>query len=147
MARIDLSDAIVKLDNASNTLTDVSGDISSLTLDYTVNGSNNYNLGSRFAFATEGGVTATITIGYYANSTASTLDDLVLAWALASTKGGARSIQIDEPDSEVGSRRYSCEVRLGGSQTAVTKTAGSGDPQTKTLTLNVDGTITVSTIS
>lgn len=148
MARIDLTDSVVSIDSTSGgSLVDVSGDISSVTLDYTINGSTQHNLGSRFAFATEGGVTATLSIEYYANDTASTLDEIVLAWALASTKGGARSVQIDEPDSTNGSRRFSGEFKLGGNQSAVKKTAGSGDPQTKTLSLNLDGALTVSTIS
>lgn len=148
MARIDLTDAVVQMDNASNVLTDVSSDISTVTLDLDIAGSTNFNLGSRYAFATEGGVSGTLSIEYYANDTASTLDELVIAWMLdATAKGGARSFQIDEPDSTSGSRRWSFEGKLGGSQTGTSKTAGSGDPQTKTLSINVDGAITVSTIA
>ena len=90
----------------------------------------------------------TVTINYYDDTSATSFAGYMREWLLhATNKAGARSMQIQKPDGTTGSTQYDFEVRSGGSAQIVNATAGSGDPQTLTITLNVDGPVTETTIA
>ena len=148
MAVTVADEGILQFDNASNALQDVSSDIQSFQLALNVNGSTYHALDSRWAKALEGGVSATLNITYYNDTTATELAGYIREMLLhASNKGGARSVRIQSPDGSTGSTQYDFEVKAGGAVDLSTKTAGSGDAETLTIALNVDGSITESTIA
>ena len=148
MTAISIDEGNVKLDNASDTLQDVSSSVISGTLDMTVNGAQYHTLGSRWAKANEGGLMGTVTLNYVNDTSATSLAGYIREWMLdASAKGGARSMQIQLPDGSAGSIQYDFEVKLGGSAQLVNKTAGAGDIEELSITLNIDGAVTESTIT
>ncbi len=148
MAKFAQHDAVFKFDNASDTLQDVSTSIQSVTLDVTVNGGQFHTLGDRWADSLEGGIMGTVSVTFYDDDSATSFAGYMREWLLhASNKGGARSMQIQKPDGSTGSTQLDFEVRPGGSVQFANLTAGSGDPQTLTITLNVDGAITETTIA
>lgn len=141
-------DAIFKFDNELDTLVDVSDSITSLTLDMTVNGGQFHTLGSRWANSLEGGIMGTVTVNYINDTSSTSFAGLVRSWLLHQTnKAGVRSLQIQQPDGSAGSTQYDLEVYAGGSAQLVNATAGSGDPQSLSITLNISGAVTETTIA
>ena len=148
MAKFAQHDAVVKFDNASDTLQDVSTSIQSVTMDMTVNGGQFHTLGDRWADSLEGGIMGTVTVNFYDDTSATSFAGYMREWLLhASNKAGVRSMQIQKPDGTSGSTQFDFEVRAGGSVQLVNATAGAGDPQTLTVTLNIDGPVTETTIA
>lgn len=148
MTAISIDEAIIQLDNASDTLQDVSSGVTSGTLDITVNGSQYHTLGSRWANANEGGIMGTVTLNYVNDTSATSLAGYIREWMLgASSKGGARSMQIQVPDDQAGSIQYDFEVKLGGSAKLADKKGGAGDIEELSITLNIDGAITETTVT
>jgi len=140
--------AIVQFDNASDALQNVSDDIQTITIDPSVNGATYFSLASRWASASEGGIMATVTVNYYNDTSATSFAGYIRAMLLhATSKGGARSFRIQNPDAVAGSIQYDFEARLGGGAQITNKTAGAGDPELLSITFNVDGAITETTIS
>jgi len=148
MAVVVADEGVIQIDNASDALQDYSTDVDSWQLALNINGSTYHTMSNRWAKALEGGVGGTLTLSYLNDTTATELAGIVRAWMLhATAKGGARSVRLQVPDATSGSTQYDFEVRLGGNADLNQKTAGAGDPEKLSLTLNVDGAITASTIA
>lgn len=148
MTQFAAGDAVFSFDNASDSLQDVSSSIQSVTLDAVINGTTYHTFGSRHANAQEGGIAYTVTINLYDDTSATSLAGYLREWLLdASNKGGARTFRIEKPDGTTGSTRFDMEVKPGGNAQLANLTAGSGDPAALSITLNVDGAVTETTIS
>ncbi len=148
MAQIIADEGVISFDNASDALQDVSSDVLNFQLALNINASTFHTLSSRWAKATEGGIGGTLTITAVDDTTATELSGYLRAWLLhASNKGGARSVRIDSPDSSNGSNRYDFEVKPGGNYNLSSLTGGSGEVSQNSITLNIDGAVTHSTIS
>ena len=147
MTVIVADEGVISFDNASNTLQNVSSDVIDFQLAVNVNGATYHTLADRWAKATEGGVSGTLTLNFVDATTATELAGYLRAWLLhASNKGGARSVRIQTPDGTSGSTQYDFEVKPGGNYGLTSRTGGSGDVAKNSITLNVDGAITESTI-
>jgi hypothetical protein len=148
MAVIVADEGVVSFDNASDTLQDVSSDVINFQLAVNVNGGTYHTLADRWAKATEGGVSGTLTVTFVDDTTATELAGYLREWLLhASNKGGARSVRIQTPDGSSGSIQYDFEVKPGGNYGLASLTGGSGDVTQNSITMNVDGAITESTIA
>lgn len=151
MAVVIADEGVVMFDDTDGTaasLVNLSGDILNFQLATNINGSTYHTLGNRWAVAAEGGIGGTLTLTFVDDTTATEAAGLFRAWLLhASNKGGARSMQVQTPDATTGSTQYAFNVKAGGGYGLASLTGGSGDVSQNSLTLNVDGAITATTIA
>jgi len=141
---ISACNAIVVLDNAGGTPTDISGSTnrikSSIGQDlgrYHVHGSD---WPKRLDGERDGSFTLTVLYTTAANEGFEVLRDWIFA-----ANPGARSIRIDTPNSSAGSDRYTAEVRI--EDLRWTLAADKGGPVMVTARLMPDGEISHVTIS
>ena len=134
-------DVVLQIDNAAGTLTNISGSANQVSMELT------RTLGSLVTF--EGNwdiVTAckrsgTITVGVVYSTASAEARELLEGWFFGDTGGSdSRSIQIDVPNSSVGSRRYTAECVVESMSLPID--ASSADPIAMTFQLRTNGTVT-----
>lgn len=137
---------VFSLDSTSGgSLVDYSSDARGVTLPNISNNMNQYHtIDSRTPKTTIGGFTGSFTVEVVRDPDPTSLHRVLLDW-ITENPPVARSVQLDLPDSAVGSERHTAEVHLQ-SYTPGQGTGGSGEPATGTATLMIAGTYTISTI-
>lgn len=134
----------IYLDNAGGTLTDIGANGTKFTLNVT-NTTGQYNvLNTPWTKTVDGPrgwsvdcelIAETGTNGY----------SLLRDWITA-TSPGARTVRLDQPDSNPGSQRYEGEVRVANANGLANANASAGDPVRVTFSLQGDGDLTDSVI-
>jgi len=109
---INSKDCIPYVDNASGTITDISGSSStvSITVETETGEANTFTGSFPLSFVGKNKMTVDLTL-VYTTATGEAMD-ILKQWKFGSSYDSARSIQIDIPDSTSGSDRYSGEVKL-----------------------------------
>ena len=147
MAQLAQHDAVVSMDASDGgSLTDYSSDIQTVNLSGTYNGSQYHTVDGIDAKALVGGRAYTCEITYLNDPTASELADVMRDWFNGSSKAVDRSVQIQIPDATSGSLQIAFEALPGGTIDLANIVAGSGEAQTLTVQLNVNGAITITNI-
>lgn len=137
-------DVVVQLDNASGSLTDISGSSNQANMDFSA------VIGEAFTFDGDWSIKksckAAVSIALQAvySTTADEALDLLRDWFFNS-RSTSRSIQIDIPDSNAGSDRYSGEVTL--ESLSIPASADDAAPILCAATLSNDGAFSHSTIA
>lgn len=140
-------DVIISLDNAADTLVDISGYVNALTLDIAINIGTFSTFGSKFSHKAEGTTDATGTMTLHGDRDTSGARDLLDSWLLHPTnKAGKRSLRVQDPDASVGSHQYDMEIYASGNNVAQ-KTAGEPTPSQHQLQFSVDGAVTKTIIT
>lgn len=140
-------DVIIKVDNASNTLIDISAYVAQAALDVAINIGEFATLGDRWMNKSESTANATGSITLHGDVDVSGARRLMDDWTLhATNKAGNRSLQIQDPDASSGSHQYDCEV-LPVNNNVVQKTAGEATPSQHQLQFSVNGAVTKSIIA
>lgn len=146
---LEQSSGVVKLDNSSGTLTDISAQVKDLDISYQVQSGEYYTLGTDYGYAIVGKANFKVKMTVYHTDGASDAQKLIMDWATGSVtaRRAARSLQVDTPDGTVGNRRVAGEFKLGNAGSFVMLNAASNEPGTMSVELNGEGTVTVSTIA
>ena len=110
---ISACDVSLWLDDLSGSLTDISGSSNQLDMNFTQNIGEVMVFQSRWPTRQECGKDAAITIQVIYSTAADEGFDLLKKWYFA-TSPGARTFNAFIPDKNVGSDKYSGEVRLAG---------------------------------
>lgn len=145
---LSVTDAIVKMDNASNTLTDISQQTGKVMLKVArkIGKFNTFGLGSAQKVPGKPDFTGSIGIYPTDNTGTSEAHRLMVAWNAATTQD-ARSFQIQHPDAVAGSYQYDFEA-LCNEYTFVDQDAnGDGTPPLQNASIEIDGDLTVSYLS
>lgn len=147
MAYYPQGSCIIKIDNASSSLTDFSAQIAGINIDTgnMVGKFHTFGTGTaRNQHALDGGLETSGTIEVVNSDVATELMHVIRQWQAA---GGTKTIEVGVPDlTTSGSYKITCEVRLGKRSKAVDGKAGSGAPQIQSVTFEADGAVTESTI-
>lgn len=148
MAVVARGQAVVQLDNSSGTLTALTSGTVGATIEVTQNTGKYFTLDSDWQKALDGGKTWRVTLRFVADTSGTSAYSYLRDWMLpASGRSGARTIQIDFPDSTNGSQRYSGEVVIDSLTDLGSAEAGSGDPVMVTAQLTGSGVLTDSIIT
>lgn len=140
---ITACNASLWLDNASGTLTDISGSTNKVSVDFSLETGKKYTLGSSWPKRFQCGKDATIAVDVIYTTAASEAWSILKAWYFAATPG-ARSFKLYLPNKNVGSDVFSGEVVMEDPPNFDAE-AGSGDPIMISFVLAPDGEITHST--
>ncbi len=103
-------DVVVNLDNTAGTLTDISGSSNEVSMDFNNNLGEFRTFGSTWPVRMMCGADATISFNAVYSLAASEAKDILMDWFF--TDRDLRTIQVDIPDSSVGSDRYTFQVLL-----------------------------------
>lgn len=105
---------VIKLDNASGTLTDISGVDTKASIEPDRESKETFTAEGENGIVTVGKGTVKIAVEIVYSSATAEGSYLVESWyyGSAAVSKGSRSIQMDIPDSSAGSRRYSGEVKI-----------------------------------
>lgn len=103
-------DAVIKIDNASNTLIDISGSSNSAELEFNNDIGEFKTFGSKWKGRIQCGKDATLKLSIVASKDAAEAMRIALDWFF--NTNGAKTVQIDAPDSTTGSDRISGEFVL-----------------------------------
>lgn len=140
------TDAVIQLDNASNVLTDISDSVSTVSIDGTAGATVFHTFGLVGGQSAEGNRSNTASLGIRRSEDSGLGTRLVDPWYFSSGKMGARTLQIDVPDSSAGSTRISGEVYITAWQPINQDAGGDGTPTVTTLALQYDGLPTYSVL-
>lgn len=134
----------IYVDNVGGTLTDIGASGTTFTLNI-LNMTGQYNtLNTPWTKTVDGPrgwsidcelIAETGTNGY----------SLLRDWIMA-TSPGARTVRIDQPDSQPGSQRYEGECRVSNANGILNANASSGEPVRVSFTLQGDGVLTSSIV-
>ena len=146
------TDCIVSIDNASNSLTNISDDVSTIALDVAYQSSQFFTLGLSGAQTEEGPRAFTGSFGLRPAETDDTSNGhyLMTEWLVpgSGVKAGQRSVRIQHPDAAVGSYQYDYEIAPATNYNLVNADAGGdGTPNVQNLAYNVDGDVTLTVIT
>jgi len=136
---VNACDVEIWLDNASGTPTDISGSSNAVTMTMENDVGDYRVFSNRWRKRMECGKSLTMTINGVYTETATEMQGLFAAWALANPSG-ARTVTVYIPDKNVGSSKWSGEWRLQDYNFAADVTEPGAIPLTATLLS--DGTIT-----
>jgi hypothetical protein len=105
---VNACDVVIKIDNSAGTLTDISGSSNQCSLDISRNVAEAYTFNGDWAIkkSCKGAVTVAVQVLY--TTTADEGRDLLEDWVFDSPTT-TKTVQIDVPDSSVGSTRYAGE--------------------------------------
>ena len=112
--QISSNQSVVQVDNASGTLTDISGVATKVTIEPEREAKETYVFDNENAIVTVGKSKVKITVEIVYSSATAEGKALLNAWyyGTATVSKASRTIQIDVPDSSSGSDRYTGEVKL-----------------------------------
>lgn len=133
------TDAVTKMDNSVGSLIDVSDYVSTVSIDGTAQIGKFYVFGELGAQSAEGKRDVTATMGVRPATDSAGASASLDGWFFSATKMGARTLEIDTPDSATGSTRISGEVYLSGWQPVSQDAAGDGTPSTQTASFQYAG--------
>lgn len=132
------TDAVVSLDNAVGSLTDISNYCTTATVDMSASIGVFYTFGSQSANKSEGKRDFKAALGVRPAEDSTGASRILNAWAVATPKMGTRSLRIDTPDATSGSCRIDAEAYLSAWQLINQDAAGDGTPSTQTASLELD---------
>lgn len=133
------TDAVIKLDNSVGSLTDVSDYCSTASVDGTASIGMFYVFGETGSQAAEGKRDVKASLGVRPATDTTGASASLDGWFFSAAKMGARTLEIDTPDSATGSTRISGEVYLSAWQPINQDAAGDGTPSTQTASLQYVG--------
>lgn len=113
--QINSNQSVLKIDATSGgTLTDISGSSTKVSIEPDREAKETFTFEGESAISTVGKATTKIAVEIVYSSATAEGAYILESWfyGTAAVSKGARSIQIDIPDSSTGSRRYSGEVKL-----------------------------------
>lgn len=146
MAKWNAGECVVSFDNTSDSLTNYSTDVVSITFNESADSSQQGTLGEQYKRGFVGKLAGSGTIVVQKDTTTSaayyTLSERLRN---ATHYGVAFTLQIDEPDGSNGSLRYTGEIKLTGSNS--TKSGDTGDAPTAEFSFITDGAWASSVIS
>lgn len=144
---ISSNQSVIKVDNASGSLTDISGTTTTVTIEPDREAKETFTFGDENAITTVGKTTTTIAVEIVYSSTTTEGSYLIESWfyGTAAVSKGSRSIQIDIPDSNTGSRRFTGEVKLSKPPT-IELDASKAEPLILQAEFMGDGPITFALI-
>lgn len=109
---VNACDVVVSLDNSAGTLADISGSSNAVSMEFSIDNAEYRVFGSkwlkRMSCVKDGSFS--LTVVYTTTDNTEGLD-LLKDWFMSNTIS-ARTMQVDIPDSNTGSDRWSGEVRL-----------------------------------
>lgn len=108
---VNAVNAVIKLDNNVNVLTDISGSTNKVSIEPKMEGGKFEVFGNRWKKSLDGSKEWGGSITIVFSTTAAEALDLIEDWFYA-TNPANRTLQVDVPDSGTGSRRYSGEIRV-----------------------------------
>jgi len=141
---IDACNAVIFLDNAGGTPTDISGSTNRAKSNLSQDLARYHPHGSDWPKRLDGERDGSFILTVLYTTTADEGFDILRDWMLAASPG-ARSIRIDAPDSSIGSDRYTAEVRIEDLHWELG--ADKGGPVAVTARLMPDGAISHATIA
>jgi hypothetical protein len=130
--------AIVSLDNAVGSLTDISNSCSTVSIDMTASIGVFYTFGSPSANKSEGKRDFKASLGVRPSEDAADAARILNAWSTGAGAMGARTLRVDTPDASSGSLRIQGEVYLSAWQLMNQDASGDGTPPTQTASLEID---------
>jgi len=135
---INACDISLWLDDDANTLQDISGSSNQIDMNFDLDLGTFQSFQSRWPKRLECGKDAQFTLQVAYSTTADEAFDILKQWYFA-TPAGERTINIFMPDKNVGSDKFSGEVRI--KNLSWTATGGEADPILVTATLLPSGEI------
>lgn len=139
-------DVVISIDDSNGDLTNVSGSTNNVSMELT------RTVGSLTTFEGTWDVvltckrSGTITVGAVFSTSATEARELLEGWFFGDDSGPIlRTIQIDVPNSSVGSKRYSSECVVESQSFPID--ASSADPIALTFQLRTSGALTRTTIT
>lgn len=130
--------AIVSLDNAVGSLTDISSYVSTVTIDMSASIGVFYTFGIPSANKAEGKRDFKAALGVRPAEDSAGASRILNAWSVASGSMGTRSLRVDTPDASSGSCRIDAECYLSAWQLVNQDASGDGTPSTQTASLEID---------
>jgi hypothetical protein len=141
---VNVCDVVIQLDDSGGTLRNISGSTNRVVLDFDQELGDYRAYGSDWPKRLDAGQDATITLTVLYTTASNEGYDVLKQWFHAA-QPGARTLQVDVPDSTVGSDRYSGEVRINAKRFTID--AGQGGPVMVTARLRPDGAFSWATIA
>lgn len=137
------------LDNASLIPVDLSATVMSIQVSANRQVGSFFVLGEDYSRSNDGKASWTATLQFYMSLGAAEAYAHLLTWFAPGSgqRPGPRTIMIDTPDSEIGSRRVEGEVRIESLDPLVDIDASSTDIQRVTCRLRGDGELTPSIVA
>lgn len=135
-------DVVLKLDNSSNVLTDISGSSNDVSIDFSQDIGDYKTFASKWKGRIPCGKDAKIKLKIVASKDTAEALKNILDWYF--TTGGSKSIQIDAPDSTTGSDRFTGEVVL--ESFSIPLTADDASPVMAEVNLLPNGALSWATI-
>lgn len=137
------------LDNASGIPVDLSATVMSIQIAANRQVGSFYVLGEDFSRSNDGKASWTATLSFYMSLGAAEAYAHLQTWMMpgSNLRPGARTIMIDTPDSEIGSRRLEGEARIESLDPLMDIDASSTDVQRVTARLRGDGELTPSIVA
>jgi len=132
------TNAVVSIDNAVGSLTDISTYASIVSVDMSASIGVFYTFGQASANKAEGKRDFKASIGIRPSEESAGGSRIFNAWAVAAGTMGARTFQVDTPDSTSGSCRISAEAYLAAWKMVDQDASGDGTPATQTASLELD---------
>ena len=147
MAFLDSAFGVVKIDNAAGVLVDISEQVKSAKGSIEGNNQEFYTLGDLFAHVSDSKKRWNVDLVIYISDGDNETEayDLFTEWQVSVDQSGNRTLQVDTPDSDPGSFRFSGEVKCSNLPLFDIDSSG-GRPQELSIRLMGDGTLTKSTI-
>ncbi len=134
-------DAVLQVDDEGGSLTDISGNTNAVALALTLATEPNRTLGCDWPFRTQAARDMTMDLTILYSTTADEGADVLITWW---NNGGVRSVQLDIPDSNAGSVRYSGDFKIEScNQNPV---AGEAAALQVTATIGIHGIGSIATI-
>ena len=130
--------AVISLDNAVGSLTDISNYLTTITVDMSASIGVFYTFGSPSANKSEGKRDFKATLGVRPAEDSTGASRILNAWATAASTMGTRSLRVDTPDASSGSCRIDAECYLSAWQLMNQDASGDGTPATQTASLEID---------
>lgn len=141
---INACDVVVKLDNNSNSLVDISGSSNDVSIDMSNDVGKTSTFGSRWKISKNCKSEASISLKAVYSTADQEAVDLLKDWYFNSP-GTSRTIQINVPDGEIGSDQYYGEMTLESLN--IPLTSDDAAPIMVSASLSNDGPFYLETIA
>jgi hypothetical protein len=141
---VNACDVVISIDNSGGTLTDISGSSNQCSMDIARNVAEVYTFSGDWAIKKSCKSSVTVAVQVLYSTTADEGRDLLEDWIFDSPTTD-KTVQIDVPDSSVGSTRYSGEFTI--ESYSVPLAASEAGVIICSANLSNSGTVTRSTIA
>ena len=145
---LSVTDAVVQMDNASDSLTDISSQVAQVNLKVTrkIGKFSTFGLGATNKTAGKPDYTGAVGVYPTDNTGTSEAHRLMTAWNVADSQA-TRSFRVQHPDASAGSYQYDFEAFCTDYEILKQDANGDGTPPLQMANIEVDGSVTTSYIS